>query len=145
MSVEGKSVSVMVRAATSDDVAGVLALWRQADTHPSATDDTASVKALIEWDHHALLIAENEGGVIGVLIAAFDGWRGNMYRLAVHPRHRRSGIARRLVDQGEQLLRERGARRISALVAHEQAGAEEFWTDVGYSPDPHTTRFVKTF
>jgi ribosomal protein S18 acetylase RimI-like enzyme len=37
---------------------------------------------------------------VGTLVAAWDGWRGNMYRLAVLPEHRRAGIGRELVDAG---------------------------------------------
>lgn len=138
------SFAVSIRSATVDEVGTVLELWRDSETHPSTTDDPASVRALLEVDPEALLVAEVDDGIVGTLIAAFDGWRGNMYRLAVLPEHRRRGVARALVEAGEARLRSAGARRITALVAHEQTGAPEFWGTVGYEPDPHTTRFVKT-
>jgi ribosomal protein S18 acetylase RimI-like enzyme len=37
-------------------------------------------------------VAEGDGEIVGALIAAWDGWRGNMYRLAVREGHRREGI-----------------------------------------------------
>jgi len=78
------------------------------------------------------------------LIAASDGWRGNMYRLAVLFEYRRRGVASALVDEGEQRLRHRGVRRVTALVAHEQTGATQFWESLGYQFDRHTVRHVKT-
>jgi ribosomal protein S18 acetylase RimI-like enzyme len=81
--------------------------------------------------------------VIATLVAGFDGWRGQMYRLAVAPDARRSGIGRRLVSVAEQQLRRRGARRISALVVPDD-GARAFWAAVGYDEDLDDRRFVKT-
>ncbi|HEX5371017.1 MAG TPA: GNAT family N-acetyltransferase [Dehalococcoidia bacterium] len=42
---------------------------------------------------------EAEGAVVGTFIVTFDGWRGNMYRLAVLPSLHRRGIARRLAGR----------------------------------------------
>src|SRR5829696_6246427 len=60
------------------------------------------------FGHRALLISERPGRVIGTLIAAWDGWRGNMYRLAVAVEERRSGVGLALVRAGEEHLRDCG-------------------------------------
>lgn len=138
------AAEVSIRRGTEDDIPGVLELWRDAETAPGATDDAGGLSVLLAADPDALLIAEHEGRVVGALIATFDGWRGNMYRLAVLPARRRRGIARSLVLEGERRLRSVRARRITALVIHELEGAEQFWSAVGYGPDPRTNRFVKT-
>ena len=121
----------------------VLALWARSYTGgPSTPDDEASVaRAIAEG---ALLVVELQGGEIaGTLIAADDGWRGNMYRLAVAPEHRRRGIARALVTAGEDRLRERGVRRITALVAREDTVAVALWREAGYAEDAGTARYVR--
>ncbi len=134
-----------IRSGTDDDIPAVLKLWRDAGTAPSATDDLDGLSVLLATGPDALLIGEYYGLIVGALIATFDGWRGNMYRLAVLPGHRRRGAARSLVLEGERRLRTYGARRITALVTHELDGPEEFWNAVGYGTDPRTTRFVKSF
>jgi ribosomal protein S18 acetylase RimI-like enzyme len=79
----------------------------------------------------------------GTLVAAFDGWRGTLFRLVVLPEHRRSGIGRALVAAGERSLRDRGAVRVYlyAIKAEVEAGA--FWPAIGYAPDDRTRRYVK--
>jgi len=72
----------------------VLAVWRAAEVVPSVSDDAGSLRRLLDTSDDALLIAEVDGRVVGTLIAAWDGWRGNLYRLAVLPSWRRRGIAR---------------------------------------------------
>jgi len=102
------------------------------------------VRFLIAHDPEALRVAEVDGRVVGTLVAGFDGWRGQMYRLAVQPDARRVGIARSLVIDAEASLRQRGARRISALVLADEI-ARAFWRAVGYDEDEDDRRFVKTF
>ena len=54
-----------------------------------------------------VLVAEVDVRVVGSIVGGFDGWRGNIYRLAVHPRFRRRGVARALVVEIESRLRAR--------------------------------------
>ena len=63
------------------------------------------MRRLLDHAPGSLLVAEEGGEVVGVLIAAWDGWRGGMYRLAVRPERRRRGIGRLLVEAGEAHLR----------------------------------------
>jgi ribosomal protein S18 acetylase RimI-like enzyme len=132
------------RTATKADVAGVLALWRRAETARSTADDPAGVGLLVRTNPEALILAVDGDRIVGTLTAVFDGWRGNMYRLAVHTDYRRRGIGLALVEEGEKRLRQRGVRRVTALVAHEQRGATELWVASGYGADPYTSRYVKT-
>jgi ribosomal protein S18 acetylase RimI-like enzyme len=89
------------------------------------------------------LVAELDGELVGTVIAAWDGWRGNMYRLTVRPDHRRTGIARLLAHAGEERLREKGAVRVTALVPRDDQAAAGLWSTAGYELDPFVDRFVK--
>ena len=132
-----------VRSARQDDLDAVLALWGGARSAHAVTEDTPErVAGLIASE--SLLVAEDGGEIVGALIAAFDGWRGNMYRLAVVPSRRRRGIARLLVEAGEARLRARGAPRVTALVAFDDAAARGFWEAVGYGADAEIGRMVRS-
>jgi ribosomal protein S18 acetylase RimI-like enzyme len=133
-----------IRAAQPADVPEVLALWSLARSRHAVTPDReADVRRLISQTPGSLLVAELDGRVIGALIAAWDGWRGNMYRLAVEPGRRRLGLARALVEAGERRLRGLGARRITALVAHDDEVAGAFWDALGYPVDTMIGRRVR--
>lgn len=136
---------VLIRPARHADVADILALWATAyAAAPDAADDRASVNRLIEAGNGSLLlVAEHSGRVIGTVIAAWDGWRGNLYRLAVAPDHRRKGVGRRLLHVAEDHLLGQGARRFSALVCRRNAAAVALWSTVGYHDEVSTGRFVK--
>ena len=133
-----------IRAATAADIDAVLGVWAEARSVAARTpDDPQVVEQLLERDPGALLVAESGGQVVGVLIAGWDGWRGNVYRLAVLPSHRRHGIARQLVEAGHDRLRAQGAHRVTALVGGEEGGAHRLWRALGYQRDEFVHRFVR--
>lgn len=135
----------VVRTGQHDDVPAVLELWSLARSEHAVTADRAiDIERLISDTPSALFVAQVDGGaIVGALLAGWDGWRGNMYRLTVHPAHRREGIARRLLDAGEAHLRRLGARRVTALVAHDDTVASAFWDAVGYPVDGAIGRRVR--
>lgn len=133
-----------IRAAQAADIPPVLALWQEARSVPASTPDTsAGLHALIDHMPDSLLVADLEGEIVGTVIAAWDGWRGNVYRLAVRRDCRRLGIGLRLVAAGEARLREKGAQRVTALVATEELGAAALWGAAGYEHDRNVVRFVR--
>jgi ribosomal protein S18 acetylase RimI-like enzyme len=98
---------------------------------------------LLAADPQALLVAELDGVLAGSLIAAWDGWRGSFYRLAVHPDWRLQGIATTLLREGERHLRARGAVRLTAIVADDDPTAMSFWRAAGYEHQQNRARFVR--
>lgn len=131
-----------LRACRLEDVVGVLELWRQAAA-PGITDTAEDLRRAIADSPAHVLVAQVGSRVIGSVIGTFDGWRGNFYRLAVHPEFRRRGIARALVAEVEQWLGRQGAKRITALVEKDRPWAMSFWEAAGYRVDERVVRFVR--
>ena len=131
------------RSATPEDIPAVLAMWRHAGGPVSVTDTPQGLAALLAGDPHALLIADGGDAPIASLIAAWDGWRGNFYKLVVHPQRRREGIGSALVRVGERRLRARGARRLAAVVADDDPVALAFWRNAGYRRQGPRARLVR--
>ncbi len=122
----------------------VLELWRKARSeHASTPDRPEDLEGLVDDSPAALLVAERDGEIVGALIAAWDGWRGNMYRLAVRTGHRREGIGLALTRAGEDYLRQCGVRRVTALVAFDDEVAGGFWESAGYPQDREIGRRVR--
>jgi len=133
-----------IREARADEAGEVLAVWRAAGSPPSVTDSADHVRAVVASEHAWLLVAEGDGRIAGTLIAAWDGWRGHLYRLAVLPELRRRGIAAALVRAGEERLHAAGARRLAAIVLETSPGARSFWAAAGYEHQVEAGRFTKT-
>jgi ribosomal protein S18 acetylase RimI-like enzyme len=137
-------VASRIRCGQPDDAEPVVALWHAvADALPSTTDDVPAVRELVARDPEALLVGEVGGRIVATVIAGWDGWRGNLYRLVVDPAHRRAQVASDLVREAEHRLSARGCRRIAASVQIDEQHAVGFWTAVGYTADRRAHRYVK--
>ncbi len=134
---------IELRPCRPGDIDAVLAFWVRAGAVPRPTDHRDALEMRLRRDPELFILAWDGDRLVGSLMGGWDGWRGNMYRLAVDPELRRSGIARRLVEAVEARLRELGAERVTSLVLTEEPGAAEFWSSVRYEPDPATERFAK--
>ncbi len=133
-----------VRRCSSDDVDAVLELWALARSqHASTPDRREDVERLVNGSPAALLVAVDAERVVGVVIAAWDGWRGNIYRLAVEDAYRRQGVGLRLTRAAEDYLRGCGVRRVTALVAYDDEAAGRFWDAAGYPQDADIGRRVR--
>jgi len=138
----------LIREASMADIDRVLQFWVRAGAHPSATDNPHDLARVVAVPQSTLLVAvavdvDGSTGIVGSLIATFDGWRGNFYRLAVDPGHRRRGLARRLVGEGERWLSGAGATRLSALVEGDRPVAQAFWESVGFEHYEGMRRYSK--
>jgi ribosomal protein S18 acetylase RimI-like enzyme len=140
------SLDILVRQANGGDFSAILQLWGHAGvTPPSNSDSLDGLNRLMDSAGAVLLVATAHGRIVGSVIGGWDGWRGNIYRLAVVPEYRRLGIARRLVNEVSRALFDKGAERIGALVEHEHSWAVQFWEslrDLGYRPDPQFVRYI---
>jgi ribosomal protein S18 acetylase RimI-like enzyme len=135
---------ITIRRCRKPDAPAVLELWAEARSgHASTTDRLEDVERLIEGSPAEFLVAERDGEIVGALIAGWDGWRGNMYRLAVRDGCRRKGIGLGLTRAGEEYLHGCGARRVTALVAFEDETAGAFWESAGYPQDREIGRRVR--
>ena len=133
----------LIRPARSSDLGAVLQLWQSAEVEPTHTDDLDGLARLIDHDPSALLVAEAGGKIVGSIIAAWDGWRGSIYRLGVDPGHRREGFGRALLIEAERRIEALGGRRLQAIVADTDQAATGFWRASGWEEQAERLRFVK--
>ena len=137
-------MTLSFRTAVAADAAEVLAFWgRAAEDAHRPSDSAAAVERLVERDPDALLLALDGERIVGTVVAGWDGWRCHLYRLAVDPDRRRSGIGRELVRRAEARFIALGGTRGDAMVLDDNELAHTAWAASGYSRQDEWSRWVK--
>jgi ribosomal protein S18 acetylase RimI-like enzyme len=137
---------ITLRDGAPEDIEDVLRFWRLAGTVPTSTDDASALRLLLAHPSSVLLLAFESAELVGTVIAGFDGWRGGVYRLAVHRGKRRHGIGEALVAEAVRRLDALGARRVAAVARADEAQAVAFWESgagEGFRRGPACIRYVR--
>ncbi|MEU7021936.1 GNAT family N-acetyltransferase [Streptomyces sp. NPDC046203] len=118
----------------------MLRFRREAAEVTSIGDDHDGVARLITRAPEAPLLAERDGLLAGTVIAGFDGRRCSAYRPAVHPGHRRQGVATAPLEAAEARFAALGGRRADAMVLEANEPAHQAWAATGYHHEDHRRR-----
>ncbi|MBN2982054.1 MULTISPECIES: GNAT family N-acetyltransferase [Cohnella] len=97
-----------------------------------------TLKALarqLSWDSELVLVAEEEEEILGVMIGTIDKQNGYVYRIAVHPDHRRRGVGRSLVTALNARFRQRNVLKVLVAVDKHNEHLQPFYERLGDAPD----------
>lgn len=105
-------------------------LWESAEHVDTVPLDEVEEK--LKRDPELFLVAEDGSGIVGVVMGAYDGRRGWIFRLAVASDRRGAGIGRRLIDELERRFLAMGVTKVNLLVHGPNESGRAFWTAIGY-------------
>lgn len=107
-------------------------------------DSEEGIRKFLERNPETCFVAENDGMVIGVIIAGNDGRRGYIYHTAVNPLFRGRGIGRKLVESAMNALKEAGINKVALVVFGRNKDGNEFWEKMGFTVREDLTYRNKT-
>ena len=123
--------AVEVREWRSADGPELRRLWDLLDLR-SLGDDDAGLAAMAARNPGLLLVATVGDEIVGSALGGWDGRRGWIYHVGIHPDHQRRGIANRLVAMLEERLRALGCPKVNVIVLDENQDGVAFWLALGY-------------
>jgi N-acetylglutamate synthase len=127
-----------LRHLTSDDHAAILALWQRAGLNsirPEGRDSRPEFDRQLAGGQIAIGLEEN-GRLIGVVLATNDTRKGWINRLAIDPDYRRQGYGEQLVRAAEEALRAAGMKLIAAFIEEGNAASLTLFEKLGYAAHP---------
>ncbi len=89
-------------------------------------------KRKIEYDPGSIIVAEDNGRLIGTVFIVYDPWCSFVYHLGVHPDYRGQGLASKLMDEAEGRLKARGITRPTLFVEEENEPVVDFYKKRGW-------------
>ncbi len=127
--------ALLIRPYRPSDQDSVVALWHACDLTRAWNDPHQDIARKLAVDPEFFLVCEDEGEIVGSAMFGYEGHRGWVNYLGVSPAHRRKGLARALMQEGERLLREAGCPKLNLQVREGNLAAMAFYTSLGYVDD----------
>lgn len=124
-----------IRTMTIDDYDKVYDLWINTPGMGlnSADDSRDGIGRFLARNPSTCFVAEEDGLIVGAIMAGHDGRRGYIYHTAVLPQYRRRGIARRLVESAMSALESEGINKAALVVFGRNETGNVFWESMGFT------------
>ena len=112
-----------------------MSLWSICELTRPWNNPHRDIDRKLARDADNLLVLEAGDQLIGSVMVGYEGHRGWINYLAVHPDHRRQGLGRLLMDVAERRLRDLGCAKLNLQVRASNETATEFYRQIGYTVD----------
>jgi len=124
-----------IRTFNITDKHAVIQLWQSCDLTRPWNNPELDIDRKMAVGPELFLVAELEGAIVGSIMGGYDGHRGWINYLAVHPDIRKKGLGRRLMDAIEERLLEKNCPKINLQIRHDNDAVIDFYRAIGYSED----------
>jgi len=141
-------MSVVIRALIQTDIAAAQALLEQLGYSMTGEECTRRIAAVNSATHHAVMIAEKDGAIVGLLhLYARPALESPpeviVQAVVVDQMYRSSGIGKKLMEAAERWAHENGYASVALTSSVIRTGAHAFYTELGYESVGTSVMFRK--
>jgi ribosomal protein S18 acetylase RimI-like enzyme len=122
----------LIRPYAAADKDQLVAFWRTVfPDDPPHNEPARVIEAKLKVDEFLFVAAEG-AAVVGSVMAGYDGHRGWLYSVAVHPSARRQGLGTRLVHYALEQLGNLGCIKVNLQVRASNSEVVAFYRALGF-------------
>lgn len=124
----------MIRNMSIHDYESVFDLWvHTPGMGLNTTDDSRDgIERYLVRNPTTCFVAEEEGGIVGVILAGHDGRRGFIHHAAVSTTCRNRGVGTALLDHAMHALQREGIHKVALVVFSSNESGNAFWEKRGF-------------
>lgn len=124
-----------IRPFATSDTENVIALWMVCNLTRPWNNPALDIQRKCAVADELFLVAEVNGEIIGSVMGGYEGHRGWINYLAVHPGHQKQGLGRLLMHDVENRLLKLGCPKINLQVREGNNDVIAFYEAIGFSDD----------
>jgi ribosomal protein S18 acetylase RimI-like enzyme len=126
---------MLIRSYQEADEDAVVALWEECKLTRPWNDPRKDIARKLSVQRELFLIGEIDNVVIGSIMCGYEGHRGWVNYLAVHPHFQRRGYGHMLMQAAERGLLAAGCPKINLQVRSNNESVIAFYRHIGYTQD----------
>jgi ribosomal protein S18 acetylase RimI-like enzyme len=124
-----------IRPFLESDESTVIALWHACSLTRPWNNPQKDIARKLTTQRELFLVGELDGDVVASVMGGYDGHRGWVNYLAVHPDYQGRGYGDALMKHIEQCLLEIGCPKINLQVRASNTNVLDFYNHIGYTQD----------
>ena len=125
-----------IRAYEDTDQDDLIALYQLAFPHDPPWNDPGDMIACKKAiDAEGLLVGVFEDKVTASVMAGYDGHRGWINCLAVHPNHRGQDFGAAMIDAAIDQMTERGAVKVNLQIRGDNTSLKRYYESLGFETE----------
>jgi ribosomal protein S18 acetylase RimI-like enzyme len=116
------------------DYEGAFRIWQSAGKgiHITFSDTIDEIEKLVKRSPGLFFVAEIDGKIVGTVMGGFDGRRGLIYHLAVHPDYQNKHIGTQLLKRVEEALASVGCTKVYLFIVPENINLAGYYKKMDY-------------
>lgn len=124
----------MIRQMRLEDYDAIYALWLSCKGMGlnDVDDSREGIARYLARNPNTCFVDEEEGRILGVIMAGHDGRRGFIYHTAVAPQARGYGVGRRLAEHALEALKAEGISKAALVAFSRNETGNAFWEKMGF-------------
>ncbi len=127
--------SLHIREFQEEDADAVVALWQVCGLVKPWNDPHKDIQRKLTVGRELFLVGEIDGRIVAAVMGGYEGHRGWVNYLAVHPDFRWKGYGRLLMDAVENKLLALGCPKINLQIRENNLDVIQFYAAIGYKQD----------
>lgn len=113
----------------------LIALWKMCGLVRAWNDPNKDIDRCLGAPASGLFVLIGKDRLLGAVMTGYDGHRGAVYYLSVHPDHQNHGYGKRLMQYCEAYLMDMGCPKINLFVRKDNEIVQDFYDRQGYSKE----------
>ena len=119
---------------TENDIPEIIALWNLCGLIRPWNDPDRDINMALSTVSSTILAARGDtaANIISSVMVGYDGHRGYVYYVCVHPDEQGKGYGRKVMQAATTWLLEKGVWKLQLLVRGSNLGVVEFYRSIGF-------------
>ena len=126
---------LFIRPFQTEDEASVVSLWQLCELTVPWNNPYKDIARKLKVQPELFLVGMLDSLLIATVMGGYDGHRGWINYLAVHPDFQGQGYAQQVMENVESELRKRGCPKINLQIRSANARVMAFYQKLGFTDD----------